>query len=132
VKGEVRPAVVLSVRGVDLTLVFPRSLPIVAANTRLRPRLDRLAADPYGLGWLFTTRDGRRARSEPSPGAGLRRGRAAREWMASEVRRLDAVVHERFLPRHLGTPLPADGGKAATPTGQSPSSPSSSHMWLAE
>ena len=113
VKGDVRPAVVLTVSGVDLTLVFPRSLPIVTVNTRLRPRLDRLAADPYGLGWLFTARDGRRAPHEPPVGAGLRRGRAAREWMASEVRRLDAVVHERFLPRHLGTPLPADGGKAA-------------------
>jgi glycine cleavage system H lipoate-binding protein len=115
VKGDVRPAVVLTVRGVDLTLVFPHPLPLVAANTRLRSGLDRLTADPYGIGWLFTARwdDGRRARPEPQITAGLRRGRVAREWMASEVRRLSTVVHERFLPRSPGMALPADGGDPA-------------------
>lgn len=114
-KGEVRPSVVLTVRGVDLTLVFPRSVPLVAANTRLRSSLDQLTADPYGLGWLFTARwdERRRARPEPPPDAGLRRGRAAREWMGSEVRRLNTVVHEQFLSRPLGMALPADGGEAA-------------------
>jgi glycine cleavage system H lipoate-binding protein len=114
-KGELRPAVVLTVRGVDLTLVFPRPLPLVAANTRLRAGLDRLIADPYGLGWLFTARwdEGRGARPQPPLAAGLRRGRAAREWMASEVRRLATVVHERFLPSRAGAALPADGGHPA-------------------
>ena len=59
VKGDVRPAVVLTVGGVDLTLVFPQHLPLVAANTRLRSGLDRLVGDPYGLGWLFTARSRR-------------------------------------------------------------------------
>jgi glycine cleavage system H lipoate-binding protein len=115
VRGEVRPAVVLTVRGVDLTLVFPRALPLVAANTRLRSSLDRLTGDPYGLGWLFTARwnEGRRARPEPPLDAGLRRGRAAREWMRSEVHRLNAVVHDRLIPRSLGMALPADGGDVA-------------------
>ena len=115
VKGDVRPAVVLTVRGVDLTLVFARPLPLVAANTRLRSGLEHLTADPYGLGWLFTARwdEGRRRRPEPPLTAGLRRGRAAREWMASEVRRLSTVVHERFVPRQSGMALPADGGDPA-------------------
>jgi glycine cleavage system H lipoate-binding protein len=115
VKGEARPAVVLTVRGVDLTLVFGRSLPLVSANTRLRSSLDRLVADPYGLGWLFTARrdDGRGGRGRPAPTEGLRHGRAAREWMASEVRRLASVVHERYLPSRDGLALPADGGTPA-------------------
>jgi hypothetical protein len=115
VKGDVRPAVVLTVRGVDLSLVFPRPLPLVSANTRLRSGLGRLAGDPYGAGWLFAARrdDGGRGRPEPDLADGLRRGAVAREWMTSEVRRLSAVVHERFLPRTPGMALPADGGDPA-------------------
>src|SRR5512140_2425531 len=40
VKGTVPPAVTLTVRGVSLTLRFPRPLPLVAANLRLRASLD--------------------------------------------------------------------------------------------
>jgi len=97
VKGDVRPAVVLTVGGVDLTLVFGRQMPLVAANTRLRSGLEHLVEDPYGLGWLFTARSDEGQR-------GLRHGRAAREWMASEVGRLSTVVHELLLH-------PADGGR---------------------
>jgi len=46
VSGTVRPAVVLTVGGVDLTLVFPLSLSLISANRLLRSRLDRLASDP--------------------------------------------------------------------------------------
>jgi glycine cleavage system H lipoate-binding protein len=103
VKGEVQPAVVLTVAGVDLTLAFDRRLLLVAANTRLRSALDRLVGDPYGLGWLFCARwDGR--------ADGLRHGRAAREWMAAESARLTTCVHERLLRRD-GVALPADGGR---------------------
>jgi glycine cleavage system H lipoate-binding protein len=106
VKGEARPAVVLTAAGVDLTLVFPRRLHLVAANTRLRSALDRLVLDPYGLGWLFTARwDGRTE--------GLRRGRAARDWMAVETSRLSAAVHERLMRPRDGVALPADGGRPA-------------------
>ena len=106
VKGDVRPAVVLTVGGADLTLVFSRPLPLVAANTRLRSGLDHLVADPYGLGWLFT------ARWDVDAG-GLRHGRAARQWMASEVSRLSTVVHEHLLHPRAGAALPADGGRPA-------------------
>jgi glycine cleavage system H lipoate-binding protein len=106
VKGDVRPTVVLTAAGVDVTVAFDRRLPLVAANTRLRSALDRLVGDPYGLGWLFCARwDG--------CADGLRRGRAAREWMASESARLSSTVHERLLRPSGGTGLPADGGRPA-------------------
>ena len=106
VKGDVRPAVVLTLGGVDLTLVFARRLPLVAANTRLRSGLGPLLADPYGLGWLFTARwDGEEG--------GLRHGRAARQWMAAEASRLSSFVHERLLHPRAGAAMPADGGRPA-------------------
>jgi glycine cleavage system H lipoate-binding protein len=106
VKGDVRPAVVLTVGGVDLTLVFPRHMPLVAANTRLRSGPERLVADPYGLGWLFTARWDERHE-------GLRHGKAARAWMASEVDRLSTIVHELLLHPRAGLAAPADGGRPA-------------------
>lgn len=107
VRGPAQPAVVITARGVDLTLVFPHGRAIVAANTRLRSHLDRLTADPYGLGWLFEVR----APAAPSF-AGLRRGAAAREWMAAEVRRLDTLVHDHLLPTR-GERTAADEGRFA-------------------
>jgi glycine cleavage system H protein len=116
VKGTVRPAVVLSVRGVDLTLALAHPLPIVAANTHLRADVERLTADPYGLGWLFEVRatDAKPAPPLDAPMlAGLMRGEAARAWMAREVRRAAEFVHEHVVPRTaLGTLL-ADGGGLA-------------------
>jgi glycine cleavage system H lipoate-binding protein len=109
-KGTVRPAVVLTVRGVDLTLVFPEALTIVAANTRLRSSLGRLASDPYGLGWLFEAQ----RHSEERPGRDaadrLCTGATAREWMAGEVRRVSELVHARFVARR-GERVAADGGR---------------------
>jgi glycine cleavage system H lipoate-binding protein len=110
VKGSVRPAVVLTVRGVDLTLVFPEALAIVAANTRLRSSLGRLGTDPYGLGWLFEAR--RPADEQPVRRAAdrLRCGSAAREWMESELRRVSELVHTHLVSRR-GERLAADGGR---------------------
>jgi glycine cleavage system H lipoate-binding protein len=106
VKGTARPSVVLTARGVDLTLVFPHSLPLLAVNARLRSRLEHVSADPYGLGWLFE------ARSPAAPLAGLRCGAEARGWMAGEVRRLSELVHARFVSAP-GEPVAADGGRFA-------------------
>ncbi len=114
--GAVRPAVVLTVCGVDLTLVFPKLLSIVSANTRLRSSLDRLSADPYGLGWLFEARlpadegRGRPVGGGPDPD-GLRHGQAARDWMAHEVQRASAIVYNRIVSRRGGARLAADGGR---------------------
>jgi glycine cleavage system H lipoate-binding protein len=115
VKGAARPAVVLTARGVDLTLVFGRELAIVAANTRLRSCLDRLATDPYGLGWLFVVR-APAVPAGPGPDAplspGLRHGIGARDWMSREVHRLTDLVHAR-LATAAGGRLAADGGRFA-------------------
>jgi glycine cleavage system H lipoate-binding protein len=111
-KGDEPPAVVLTVGGVDLNLVFPRRLPLLAANTRLRSGLERLVADPYGLGWLFMARWTGDAGGAGS-GGGLRRGKAARDWIASEAGRLSLVVHEQLLRARQGQALPADGGRPA-------------------
>jgi glycine cleavage system H lipoate-binding protein len=116
VKGNVRPAVVLSVRGVDLALTFSLPLQIVAANTHLRSNLDRLTADPYGRGWLFEARVAE-ARSAPARGEpivdGLMTGEPARAWMAREVRRAAEFVHEHVVPHNALGMLPADGGSLA-------------------
>ena len=125
VKGTARPAVVLTARGVDLTLLLGTELPIVAANTHLRSSLDRLTADPYGLGWLFAVRApgpaidpwmglAPAAVDAPvsTPAPGLRHGAAAREWMDREVRRLTDVLHAR-LASVGGERLAADGGRFA-------------------
>jgi glycine cleavage system H lipoate-binding protein len=110
VRGRARPTVVLRAGDVDLTLSFPHPLQLVAANTRLRADLARLTADPYGLGWLFE------ARSPQEPAAletGLRRGEAARAWMARELRRTAELVLESAGPRAGLGPLLADGGGLA-------------------
>jgi glycine cleavage system H lipoate-binding protein len=114
VKGNVRPAVVLSVHGVDLTLTFACPLQIVAANTHLRSNLDRLTADPYGRGWLFEARvaDARSASRGPIVD-GLLSGQPARTWMAREIRRAAEFVHEHVVPRTSLGMLPADGGALA-------------------
>jgi glycine cleavage system H lipoate-binding protein len=126
VKGTARPAVVLTARGVDLTLLLGSELPIAAANTRLRSSLDRLTADPYGLGWLFAVRaptpaiDPRTDAAAPSDaerpiatlGPGLRHGAAALEWMDREVHRLTGALHAR-LGSVAGARLAADGGRFA-------------------
>lgn len=113
-RGTRRPAFVLSVRGVDLTLVSPVALSILSVNTRLRASLDRLTADPYGLGWLFagrlpaqawTVRDG-----DAQVDGGFRGGAAARDWMADEVRHVSELVHSR-LASHRGGRVAADGGR---------------------
>lgn len=108
-KGSQRPAVVLTVRGVDLTLVFPEALAIVGANTRLRSSLDRLAADPYGLGWLFEARRPAEQRPARRSGDPLRSGPAARRWMAGELRRVTELVHAGLSRRPER--LAADGGR---------------------
>jgi glycine cleavage system H lipoate-binding protein len=111
-KGTARPAFVLTTRGVDLTLVFPQPLAIVAVNSRLRSSLERLTADPYGLGWLFEARlptndPGRRGAAFAED---LRRGEAARTWMEREVRQLSEQVHARHASGPGGR-LAADGGR---------------------
>ncbi len=105
VKGTLPPAVQIAARGAELTLRFPDPLRLVAANLRLRARLERLSADPYGSGWLFEAR-------QPSggmPQGALKQGRAAKQWMTEEVRRVSEWMHAHLQRSRLA----ADGGRFA-------------------
>lgn len=113
-KGRARPTVVLTARGVDLTLTFPHPLVVTAANHRLRSNMARLTGDPYGSGWLFEGRLEATSSAETVPeGAAtdLIEGHEPAEWMTRETRRLTEFVHEQILGRRTGDEtLVADGG----------------------
>jgi glycine cleavage system H lipoate-binding protein len=107
-----QPCAVLRVNGVDLQLVFPRSLHRKVANGYLRTRPEKVTVDPYGAGWLFEG-------VEPVvPGKprgeaireGLLPGSYAPEWIREEQRRLTGFVHERL--QTASDPALADGGEA--------------------
>jgi glycine cleavage system H lipoate-binding protein len=108
--GLQRPAVVLSVHGVDLQLAFPAEISIRKANTYLRTNPSKLLADPYGSGWLF---EGKKARptSEECVPAGLIAGSDAPSWIGAEVKCLHRFVRELSEhPDARGNVWMADGG----------------------
>lgn len=114
-KGFERPAAVLTVREVDVTVSFPNPVQITGVNGALRADPARLARDPYGLGWLFEgiVRD-RAGVSTGTPRIidGLLRGDAATSWMRREGLRLRGLA-EAASERIWGTRLAADGGLPA-------------------
>ncbi len=101
--GLCRPAAIVTVRGIDVQLVFPNPLLVTATNVYLRANPSKMTSDPYRLGWLFEGRQpaGADARS------GLLRGSVAREWMDSEVENVSRFVHEQMA--RAGAAV-ADGG----------------------
>ncbi|HEX9655045.1 MAG TPA: hypothetical protein VGA99_15165 [bacterium] len=107
-----RPTVVLTVRGVDLHLVFPNRVHVINKNTSLRAAPARVTSDPYTLGWLFEGCEPTSSLGGPTElCAGLMRGREAREWMHQESQHLSEFVHERVthsMPN--GERLVMDGG----------------------
>ncbi len=106
--GTRRPAVVLSVKGVDLKLVFPNPIRITETNLALHSHPERLVNDPYGTGWLF---EGVASKAPSAPADSLLRGPGAVAWMREEVSRLDHAVHElASRPGADGVRLMADGG----------------------
>jgi glycine cleavage system H lipoate-binding protein len=102
-KGPHRPAAVLTVRGVDLQMVFPNSMMLTGCNLYLRADPSRCVTEPYTSGWLF----------EGTPlddtAEGLLEGPAAREWMHREHSRINEFIHEQFLSPEIGQ-LAGDGG----------------------
>ncbi|MGA7614992.1 MAG: hypothetical protein WBX15_07415 [Thermoanaerobaculia bacterium] len=111
-----RPVAILTVRGVDLQLVFPNPLASVSANLHLRTVPERLTADPYGAGWLF---EGEQPQT-PSPhsfsGEGLIPGALAPEWIRDESERLSHYAHDLVATRdESGATLLADGGRIVGP-----------------
>ncbi len=114
-KGLERPAAVLTVRDVDVTVSFPNPVYITSVNGALRADPARLARDPYGLGWLFEgiVRDRSVVGNGPPKIAdGLLRGDSATAWMRRETLRLRALA-EAASERISGVRLAADGGLPA-------------------
>ncbi len=112
-QGVCRPAVYLSVRGIDLQLVFPRQMKISHPNAGLSTHRDRLLTDPYTRGWLFEgeieTSGPRNA--HPPVLDGLVTGAQAVAWMREEVHRATLWAHRMssHANAHAGV-LMADGG----------------------
>lgn len=88
-KGVRRPSVALTVEGMTWPLIFPNDILISNANLYLRSDPARLAADPYGAGWLY---EGWEAPGQHAHD-GLMTGDQAAEWMAQEMERLGCYVH---------------------------------------
>ncbi len=115
-KGLHRPAVVLTVDGVDLELVFPNPLLLTNCNLYIRAEPGRVTAEPYTAGWLFE------GMAEPGTTDNLMEGEAARLWMEEEQLRMNG-----FLQRQTGRLgrwrltasrlLPASGAGAAAGAG---------------
>ena len=121
-RGTHRPAVVLTVNGTDLPMIFPRNMSISAVNSSLRTHPSRLFVDPYTTGWLFegTDLEEEDARLKGSAESSLLvTGNEAVAWMRDEVRRASTLVHElSHAGDAQGTVLMADGGNPQPGLGQ--------------
>ena len=100
--GTRRPTVALQVNGVEWPLTFPNPVQIQSVNTYLQSNPARIAADPYGAGWLFQGWE-----VPDRTRAGLISGEQAAAWLQEERRRLACYVHDKQA-------LCADGGEAAS------------------
>ncbi|HKN23742.1 MAG TPA: hypothetical protein VJX72_02765 [Candidatus Acidoferrum sp.] len=104
--GTQRPVIALTVHGLEWPMTFPNPLLIQKVNSHLRGDTARLAADPYGSGWLFSGWE--------LPGqtkAGLISGPPAAAWQTEEEERLAKEIHEAL---HLN----CDGGRPVRGIGQ--------------
>lgn len=96
-KGRHRPTALLRSGGVDFEVVFPNRLLLTGCNLYLRANPARITAEPYTTGWLFE------GIPLPETTAALKQGAAARQWMDSELHRIN-----QFLQEQTGTAC--DGG----------------------
>ena len=92
-RGTHRPALALTIHGVEWPMTFPNPIMIQKVNSRLRSDPTRLTADPYGAGWLFEGWEvpGRTRK-------GLISGPQASAWQAQERERLTNEIHETHAP----------------------------------
>ena len=112
-RGLNHPTAVLSVRGVDLQLVFPHQILITRANAYLRTNPSKLLTHPYSLGWLFEGNVPREITSGMTAPIleGLVTGGEAVEWMKHEHRRMTSLAHDfSARPDANGNLVMADGG----------------------
>jgi glycine cleavage system H lipoate-binding protein len=109
------PTAVVSVKGVDLQLCFPRKMHITRSNTHLRSDPSRLFSYPYTLGWLFEGTQLKLPEEENESLDGLWTGSPAVEWQKGEVKKLAERIHEMCShPDEHATVTMADGGISAS------------------
>lgn len=104
--GVHRPSAVLTVHGIDLEVIFPKSILLTASNLYLRANPARLTADPYGMGWLF---QGIQLSGQPPVTDGLIHGDDVEPWIEREIGRMSAFLSACWNGRH-GAALMHDGG----------------------
>jgi glycine cleavage system H lipoate-binding protein len=110
-KGTGRPSAVISTCGVDLPMIFPKTIEITRANEYLRAAPAKLTSHPYSLGWLFEGKTAVTGRNTSEWKPTLMRGRAALDWMRTEVDRISRFVHERCAVAGVeGETVMMDGG----------------------
>ena len=106
------PTVVLTVRGVDLQLMFPLPLNVTRVNSYLRADVQKLISHPYSAGWLYEgTMLETNVSVSPAVSTPLVRGGAAVQWMKNEVSHLSEFIHDRIIPNQgLDHSVMMDGG----------------------
>jgi ADP-ribose pyrophosphatase YjhB (NUDIX family)/glycine cleavage system H lipoate-binding protein len=112
-RGRVRPAAVLRVHGVDLSLTFPCRMNVTGTNALLRMHPEMALDDPYGAGWLFegTHPESGNGSNSDDRGPLLLHGGEVKGWMHAEVDNMSSLVHELHSGHgHEGQALMADGG----------------------
>ena len=103
--------VVLTLRGVDLQLVFPIPITIARVNSYLRADVQKLISHPYSLGWLYEGTLIDADSDKASPTSSMVRGDEAIQWMKGEIQHLSEFVHNQILPDQLSDqPVMMDGG----------------------
>jgi len=115
-KGRTRPAVTLTVAGVDLHLEFPLDIVVEGTNGHLRTHCEKLTSHPYTLGWLFEGTTPRTAGESPTIFPGLKTGNDALRWMEHEITRLSDFTHACTMRSESGATMQfmADGGAMCT------------------
>jgi glycine cleavage system H lipoate-binding protein len=115
-KGIATPIVAVTVRGIDLQIVFAAPLNITGVNSYLRTDPNKLLTHPYSSGWLFegTLPEAHNGNAKEYFSLELLRGDEATHWMRKEVAYLSDFLHNSILPNRTAVqPLMADGGVAA-------------------
>jgi glycine cleavage system H lipoate-binding protein len=108
--GTDRPTVVFTVHDVDFQVMFPHPIHLTSCNLYLRTHPSTILSDPYTLGWLF---EGRIDGDVPATQTlkGLVSGRAAADWMQTEITRMSAMAHTfSHAQGPEGLVVMADGG----------------------
>lgn len=103
-KGVNYPTAVLTVRGVDLQLVFPRVIHLTGINSYLRARPAAVTSQPYTLGWLFEGIVSKRksAKKSTERNGDLIDREHTQEWLQGESKRLTRYVRNTIVPAKSG------------------------------